>query len=54
MNDIEFIMHPEWWAKEKGPNHTLLLIENASDEANKAFDEYQRLLKYVDENEIDF
>lgn len=54
MNDIEFLMHPEWWAKESGLHYTLLLKDDAPDEAKKAYEEYLALIRWADDNQIDF
>jgi len=48
----EFVKHPEWYIWH--PTGPLELVEDASDEAKKAYQDYLALLKYEDENEINF
>ena len=45
----EFVKHPEWYIWH--PTGPLELVEDASDEAKKAYQDYLALLKYEDEND---
>ncbi|VDG20607.1 hypothetical protein [Lactiplantibacillus mudanjiangensis] len=48
----EFVKHPEWYIwHSTGP---LELVDNAPDEAKKAYDEYLALLAYQEQHNIDF